>query len=94
MAEVGDVILVTAAKGAPSKRGRVIDKAGQMLTVAWDDGHESEFTPPPGSISVEPRATRAVYPHGRRSGAADRQTGRKALRPGRRAGTVALKRMK
>lgn len=59
MAEVGDVILAAAAKGAPSKRGRVIAKSGDMLTVAWDDGHESEFMPAPGSVTVERRGKRA-----------------------------------
>ena len=53
MAEVGDQILVAAAKGAPSKRGRVVAKAGSMLTVRWDDGHESSFVPAPGSLTVE-----------------------------------------
>jgi Domain of unknown function (DUF1918) len=53
MAEVGDTIAVAAAKGAPSKRGLVIAKAGTMLTVRWDDGHESSFVPAPGSVAVE-----------------------------------------
>jgi hypothetical protein len=53
MAEVGDRIVVSAAKGAPSRRGRVIAVAGSMLTVEWDDGRMSSFFPAPGSLVVE-----------------------------------------
>jgi len=53
MADVGDHIIVAVAKGAPSKRGRVVAKAGSMLTVRWDDGHQSSFVPAPGSVTVE-----------------------------------------
>ena len=56
MANIGDRIVVAAAKGAPSKRGTVVDKAGSMLTVEWDDGHRSSFNPAPGSVWVEPSA--------------------------------------
>jgi Domain of unknown function (DUF1918) len=53
MAKVGDRIVVSAAKGAPSRRGRVIAVAGSMLTVEWDDGRMSSFFPAPGSLVVE-----------------------------------------
>ena len=56
MAEVGDRIVVAAAKGAPSKRATVVAKSGSMLTVEWEDGHRSAFYPAPGSVSVESRA--------------------------------------
>lgn len=54
MAEVGDRIAVSARKGAPSKRGKVVAATGTMLTVEWDDGHTSSFYPAPGSVTVEP----------------------------------------
>jgi hypothetical protein len=57
MPEVGDQIVVAAAKGAPSKRGRVVAKSGSMLTVRWDDGHASSFVPARGSVTVETSAT-------------------------------------
>jgi hypothetical protein len=53
MANVGDRIAVAAAKGAPSKRGTVVDKVGGMLVVEWDDGRRSTFSPAPGSVTVE-----------------------------------------
>jgi hypothetical protein len=53
VAETGDRIVVAAAKGAPSKRGTVVAKVGTMLTVEWEDGHSSSFTPAPGSVWVE-----------------------------------------
>jgi Domain of unknown function (DUF1918) len=53
VAEIGDRIVVAAAKGAPSKRGTVTAKVGTMLTVEWEDGHSSSFTPAPGSAWVE-----------------------------------------
>lgn len=57
MANVGDRIAVAAAKGAPSKRGTVVDKVGGMLVVQWDDGRRSTFCPAPGSVTVEPVRT-------------------------------------
>ena len=53
MAEIGDRVVVAAAKGAPSKRGTVVAKTGSMLTLEWQDGHTSSFTPAPGSVWVE-----------------------------------------
>jgi hypothetical protein len=53
VAEIGDRVVVAAAKGAPSKRGTVVAKTGSMLTVEWRDGHTSSFTPAPGSVWVE-----------------------------------------
>lgn len=55
MPDVGDRIAVAAAKGAPSKRGTVVAKAGSMLVVEWDDGRRTTFSPAPGSVTVEPR---------------------------------------
>jgi hypothetical protein len=53
MANVGYRNAVAAAKGAPSKRGTVVDKVGGMLVVEWDDGRRSTFSPAPGSVTVE-----------------------------------------
>jgi hypothetical protein len=53
VAEIGDRVVVAAAKGAPSKRGMVVAKTGSMLTLEWQDGHTSSFTPAPGSVWVE-----------------------------------------
>jgi hypothetical protein len=53
VAEIGDRIVVAAAKGAPSKRGTVVAKGVTMLTVEWEDGHSSSFTPAPGSVWVD-----------------------------------------
>ena len=53
VAEIGDHVVVAAAKGAPSKRGIVVAKTGSMLTLEWQDGHTSSFTPAPGSVWVE-----------------------------------------
>jgi hypothetical protein len=57
VAEVGDRIMVAAAKGAPSKKGAVVAKSGSMLTVEWDDGHQSFFYPAPGSVTVNTAAS-------------------------------------
>lgn len=53
MVNVGDRIAVAASKGAPSRRGTVVECAGPMLVVDWDDGHRSSFFPAPGSVTVE-----------------------------------------
>lgn len=57
MAEVGDHIEVAAAKGAPSKHGVVVAKKGSMLTVEWDDHHQTSFYPAPGAVSVRKPTT-------------------------------------
>jgi hypothetical protein len=57
MADVGERIEVAAAKTAPSKHGKVVAKTGAMLTVDWDDGHRSSFTPAPGAVWVQKRAS-------------------------------------
>jgi hypothetical protein len=57
MINVGDRIAVAAAKGAPSKRGTVVDRIGTMLVVDWDDGRRSSFYPAPGAVTVEARST-------------------------------------
>ena len=59
MAEIGDRVMVAAAKGAPCRRGTVVAKTGSMLTLEWQDGHTSSFTPAPGSVWVEDVETRA-----------------------------------
>ncbi len=53
MTNVGDRIAVVASKGAPSRRGTVVERSGRMLVVDWDDGHRSSFYPAPGSVTVE-----------------------------------------
>lgn len=53
MAEQGDRIAVAAGRGAPSRRGTVLDRAGRMLVVEWDDGHRSSYFPAPGAVTVE-----------------------------------------
>ena len=53
MANVGDRIAVAASKGAPSRRGTVVERIGRMLVVDWDDGRRSSFYPAPGSVTVE-----------------------------------------
>lgn len=53
MQSVGDRIAVAASKGAPSKRGTVVDCVGRMLVVEWDDGRRTSFYPAPGSVTVE-----------------------------------------
>jgi uncharacterized protein DUF1918 len=52
-ARTGDRIVVAAAKTAPSRRGTVVERAGRMLVVDWDDGRRSTFFPASGSVSVE-----------------------------------------
>lgn len=53
MPSIGDRIAVAAGKGAPSKRGTVVDLVGGMLVVDWDDGRRTSFHPAPGSVTVE-----------------------------------------
>ena len=64
MAEKGDRIVVAAAKGAPCKKGTVVAKSGSMLTVEWEDGHTSSFTPGPGAVWVEDPDSAASASHG------------------------------
>ena len=54
-ADVGDRISVVAAKGAPARQGRVVARDGSMLTVEWDDHHQSSFYPAPGSVLIQGR---------------------------------------
>jgi hypothetical protein len=59
MVNVGERIEVAAAKTAPTKRGKVVAKEGAILTVEWDDGHRSSFSPAPGAVRVEKPAVPA-----------------------------------
>jgi hypothetical protein len=59
MVQVGDRVQVVAGKHAPSKRGIVVAKSGPILSVEWDDGHRSSFSPAPGAVSVEKQAASA-----------------------------------
>jgi hypothetical protein len=53
MVEIGDRIAVASAKAAPSKHGTVVAKSDTMLTIEWEDGRRSLFSPAPGAVTIE-----------------------------------------
>ena len=57
MPDMGDRIVAAASKDAPSRRGTVVDRVGEMLVVDWDDGRRTTFYPAPGAVAVESDAT-------------------------------------
>lgn len=62
MFNVGDHVTVDGRKvGQPRRSGLVTRVSGPMVTVRWDDGHESTFVPTSGTMAV-------VDPSGRQLG--------------------------
>ena len=53
---VGDRVLVDGRRvGDPPRPGVVTAARGSLVTVRWDDGHESTFAPLAGSMRVTGR---------------------------------------
>lgn len=53
MYKIGDRVMVDGRKvGQPRRGGTVTGVNGAMVTVRWDDGHQSTFVPSAGDMTV------------------------------------------
>ncbi len=53
MVKVGDRVMVDGRKvGQPRRGGTVVATNGPLVTVRWDDGHQSTFVPSAGDMTV------------------------------------------
>jgi uncharacterized protein DUF1918 len=51
--QVGDRVQIESEKvGVPTRNGEVTSISGQMITIRWDDGHESVVMPTAGCLRV------------------------------------------
>ena len=55
MFRTGDRVAVESVEAGVDRRaGTVTRVAGQVVRVHWDDGHDSAFVPPAGSMQLMP----------------------------------------
>jgi hypothetical protein len=51
--QIGDRVQIESEKvGLPTRNGEVTAVSGQMITIRWDDGHESVVMPTAGCLHV------------------------------------------
>jgi hypothetical protein len=51
--QIGDRVQIESEKvGLPTRNGEVTAVSGQMITIRWDDGHESVVMPTAGCLRV------------------------------------------
>jgi Domain of unknown function (DUF1918) len=64
---VGDRVVVESERtGRSAREGLIVEVLGTgeviHYRIKWDDGHETTFFPSAGSISIIPKAAKAVAP--------------------------------
>ena len=57
LVNVGDRVLVDGRRvGQPRRPGVVMEVRGSLVTVRWEDGHESTFAPAAGTMTATGRS--------------------------------------
>ncbi|MFL6074250.1 MAG: DUF1918 domain-containing protein [Mycobacteriales bacterium] len=58
---IGDRVQIESERvGMPTRNGEVTAVSGQMITIRWDDGHESVVMPTAGCLRVTTTAEEAA----------------------------------
>jgi hypothetical protein len=58
---IGDHVQIESEKvGVPTRNGEVTAVSGQMITIRWEDGHESVVMPTAGCLRVTATADEAA----------------------------------